>query len=568
MSEVGPSSEPAGSLASRVGRLLVAALAGTATLLAVLLVYSVSSQRAFQVDEVEHVHAAFHVAAGRVLYRDVFECHTPGLYLLLSIFVDVDDPAASFFRARMVMLAMLLATVALAARLAWHLRGPQAAWLVATALLVNSTFVERGMEIRPDGPLALAVIGALALSTTQWQRKTVYRLQGLLLGIAFVFTQKAAIASFGFGLVWLVAAVRERNWRLVVLPCLAWAVPIGVVTAVFAALGALGPFLERNLFTTLGATTRTRTNTLGFEPNPFLLLEGARNPAFYVLALAGLAVSTALCFTKKPLRGKLAPLVVVGWVSLGGLWINPYPFPYFHVPILPVLAPLAAALLPERWCLPQGSAARRWAVALLLVPCLGWWSVPRLASKARMRADFQLEHLRRVQAITTDEDTVFDLVGLYFRRDAYPIWVMTGPMMARYASGEYPPLIETLRRTRPPITTLNYRTNALPDADHEFMEQHYVHSWGNLFVMGFQLGGMRAGEERTVDVLSTRTYRWSGEEGAIEVDGRPFSQAELSEGPHRVRATRDLDEGALRIPTPWDGQPPEPPRIDLYVNFD
>lgn len=568
MSEAAQTTSPEVALAPRVGRLLVAALAATATLLAALLVYSVSSQRAFQVDEVEHIHAAFHVAAGRVLYRDVFECHTPGLYLLLAPVIDADDPVASFFRARMVMLVLLLATIAFAARVAWHLRGAQAAWLVATALLVHSTFVERGMEVRPDGPLALAVTGALALATTRLQPVRIYVLQGLVMGLAFMFTQKSAIATVGFGLVWLGAAVKERNWRLVVWPCLAWAVPIVLVTAVFAALGALGPFLERNLLTPLGDTTRTRTNTLGFSPAPFLQQEGLRNPAFYAAALAGLAFATSACFTRPAQRGRLVPLVVVGWVSLVGLWINPYPFPYFHVPILAVLAPAAAALLPERWALPGEHALRRWAVALLVLPCLGWWSVPRISAKARMRADFQLEHLRRVQAITTDDETSFDLVGLYFRRDAYPIWVMTGPMLVRYAAGEYPPLIETLRRARPPVTTINYRTMTLPEPEREFLEQHYAHSWGNLFVLGFQLRGMGAGEERTIDVLAARTYRWSGAEGAIEVDGRPFVQGELTEGPHQVRAIQAIEQGALRIPTPWEHEAAEPPRFDLYVNFD
>lgn len=568
MSEPAPTRAPEAALGPRVGRLLVAGLAGTAALLAALLAYSVSSQRAFQVDEVEHIHAAFHVAAGRVLFRDVFECHTPGLYFLLAPVIELDDPVASFFRARMVMMVLLFMTVALAARVAWHLRGPPAAWLVAMALLVHSTFVERGMEVRPDGPLALAVAGAMALATTRLQPVRIFVLQGFVMGAAFMFTQKSAIATVGFGLVWLGAAVKERNWRLVVWPCLAWAVPLVMVTAVFAALGALEPFLERNLFTPFGDTARTRTNTLGFSPAPFLAQEGVRNPAFYAAALAGLAFATAACFTRPAQRGRLAPVVVVGWVSLGGLWVNPYPFPYFHVPILAALAPAAVSLLPERWPQPGGPVLRRWAVVLLVLPGLAWWSVPRIASKARMRADFQMEHLRRVQAVTKDDDTSFDLVGLYFRRDAYPIWVMTGPMLARYAAGEYPPLIETLRRTPPPVTTLNYRTMTLPEADREFLEQHYTHSWGNLFVLGFHLRGMSAGEERTVQVLSARTYRWEGAEGAIEVDGRPFMQGELTEGPHQVRATRAIEEGALRIPTPWDREPAEPPRFDLYVNFD
>lgn len=548
--------------------LLLVAAAATATLLSALLVVTISNNRAFQVDEVEHIHAAYQVAVGKVLYRDVYEAHTPGLYLTVAPFIDVDDPVVSYGRARVLMLLMLLATIALAARLAAKLRGPQAAWLVATGLLVHSTFVERGMEVRPDGALALAVLGSLALTTTTLRVSTVHLLQGVIMGAAFVFTQKAAIATFGFGLVWLGTAVRQRDWRLVVWPCLAWAVPIFLVAGAFAAVGALEPFIERNLANPVRVASRSRGLTMHFSPMPFLQLEGARNPVFYCVAVAGLAGATALAITRPAARRSVATILVVGWVSFVGLWINPYPFPYFHVPIIAVLAVVASTLLPETWLVGSAGSIRRWAVAVVTIVALGWWSVPRLADRTRLRADIQFEHLRRTQAVTGPDDTVLDLVGLYFRQDAYPVWVMTGVMLARYGAGEYPPMIETLRQSRPSVVGLNYRMLALPDDERRFISEHYAHGWGNLYVLGCKLDGLTHGEERTIELLSERLYRWTGEPGAVEVDGAPFSLGVLAAGTHRVRAVRAVAEGSLRIKTPWDDEPPFPPRGDLYVNFE
>jgi hypothetical protein len=210
----------------------------------------------------------------------------------------------------------------------------------------------------------------------------------------------------------------------------------------------------------------------------------------------------------------------------------------------------------------------RWAASLLALVALGWWSVPRLADRARQRAELQFEHLRRTQAVTAPGDTVLDLVGLYFRQDAYPIWVMTGVLLARYGGGEYPPMSETLRQSRPIVVGLNYRMLALPDEERRFISEHYTHGWGNLYVLGCKLDGLVEGEERTIELLSERLYRWTGEPGAVEVDGAPFSSGVLMAGSHRVRAVRAVSAGSLRIQTPWDHEPPFPPRSDLYVNFE
>lgn len=553
-------------LGGRLARLALTALLLASLLGAVLLATAVSRGRSLQVDEVEHIHAAYHLAAGRLIYRDFYQGHPPGLYVLLAPLIDLDEPIASVRRARAVTLCLLFGTVGLAGLCAGRRRGPLVGAAVAGVLLLHTTFVERGMEVRPDVAIACGVVGALCLGLLPHRPPlTRFVAQGLVLGAAFLFSPKAAIATAGFGLGWLLVAVRERQPRLVLLPCLAWAAPLLCALAAFAALDGLAPFVERTLAFPFRIAARTEPAVPGFAAWPFLWQEGRRNVAFVLLALTGLGVATYRWVRREPEALALEQPLLVAWASCAGLLINPFPFPYFHVSIVPPLALLAALTLP--WPSPRGRGARQLALTVALVVAAAVTSAPRLLEKAAPSMSYQLEHLRRVQEWTEPDDAVFDLTGLYFRRDAYPIWFMTGVMLQRYRAGLYPPLIPALRANQPAIVMLNYRTAALPAHDRAFLNEHFVHAWGNLLVHGFDLAGLAAGETRTIEALGTRRFRWTGAPGAIEVDGEPFVEGSLAAGPHRVRARADIGAGRLLLgSTPAALNAISPRR--LYVNFD
>ncbi|MGK7885772.1 MAG: hypothetical protein AB4057_14240 [Crocosphaera sp.] len=56
--------------------------------------------RKFDIDEFEHLHAAWYVHKGFILYKDFFEHHTPGLYFFLApffIFFDVETNSDQAF---------------------------------------------------------------------------------------------------------------------------------------------------------------------------------------------------------------------------------------------------------------------------------------------------------------------------------------------------------------------------------------------------------------------------------------------------------------------------------------
>ncbi|MGH2900733.1 MAG: hypothetical protein ACRDMZ_18805, partial [Solirubrobacteraceae bacterium] len=240
---------PAVRDAARAGLLGV----GLAAFLAAsTLVVLVSWNRSFQVDEVEHIHSAYNLADGRRIYADFWEGHNPLLYTVLRPLVDAEQPGATYRHARALMLVLFAGSLALAAFAATRLAGtPVAGALCAGLLLLHTTFVERGIEVRPDPALAFCVLGALAAG--QLRRPLLQRnlLQALCLAAAFLFTQKAVFHCTAFGCFWLWQAVRERRVGLVLWPVALWTLPVAGMALWLLQQGALSAYLQYNVWNQL-----------------------------------------------------------------------------------------------------------------------------------------------------------------------------------------------------------------------------------------------------------------------------------------------------------------------------
>ena len=149
-----PSRLPAGALSIAVAAALLLALA---------LAGAVAWNRDLQVDEIEHTYAAYSVHQGLKLYVDVWQAHPPLLYWMLAPLIEGSEPLATYRRERLLTFSIYLLGVALAGYCAARLAGGWAGVLAAGLGLLHTTWVERGMEIRPDGALGVAAVAALAL---------------------------------------------------------------------------------------------------------------------------------------------------------------------------------------------------------------------------------------------------------------------------------------------------------------------------------------------------------------------------------------------------------------------
>jgi len=511
--------------------------------------------RSYQIDEVEHIHAAYNMRDGRVIYRDFWQGHPPLLYALLVPMIDVDDPVSSYHRARVATGLFLFTTIGLVAACGWRLAGRAGALGGSVLALFHTTLIERGMEVRPDGPLGLCTILALYLELRGGNAVRRYCAEAAVLGTAFLLTQKAIFPAVAFGGLWLYDAWQQRKVRLVIAPALAWFAPLAVALLIMLPFGCAREFVQQNIvdafFAGAGAEYRGR-----FSPMPGIIHESLRNVVFVLLALGGIVWSAL------QRRRELMFLAALAVTTIIALWLNPFPWPYIHAAALPVLAVVSAvavAALDERIGMKMTMVALAAGLAMST-------SVPRLLQKTASTTGPQFATLNEVQRVTECCDTVFDLAGLYFRPDAYPsAYAMSGELLRWYGQGGFPRMVPELRRNACSAVILNYRTRALAGDERKFISTHYAHYWGNLFLAGLELTGVAEGTSVPFEVLKMRDFRYEGG-GAISVDGKPFREGMLTEGTHVVRVDRAAPSRIImstRSPAP----PPAPP-AELYVNFD
>jgi hypothetical protein len=557
---------PAPLLAARwISRGLVALLLGAGIALTIL----VSINREFQVDEVEHIHTAYNMRDGRVIYRDFVQVHPPLLYALLYPLVDPVDPVGSFRLGRVYSTALLLATLALVAWSAGRLAGPGAGVFAGGLALLETTLVERGIEVRADGALAFLIMLALASEVGDWWRDEARRfaMQGLLLGAGLMLTLKAIFAVALFGVLWLATAVRRRRLALVLAPAAGVAVPLLVALAVTALAGAAHEFVEQSLLDAGSAGLGSELRST-FSPAGPLLREGSRNLAFFACVLLGTLFEVRRIRARLPEAPGRRFLLGLSWGLFASLWANPFPWPYVQVSMLPPFAVLAAVGLVSR----AESAAATWRAtwSRWLVPAVlllaGVSALPRLASRSLPAMAAQLDTLVEVQRVTDPDDRLFDLVGLYFRPDAYPVFSMSGDLFRWYSFGRFPPIPETLRANQAVGVILNYRVGWLRPHERQFVGERFVHYSGNLFLLGRDLARLPPGIEVEHEVLKERVFRFEGR-GALRVDGRAFSEGLLARGSHSLRVDRLEGPGRLILATPPPIPPARPP-VDLFVHFD
>lgn len=560
---------------SRPLRLLALAAVVSCLAAGLAILWTLSWNRSFQVDEVEHVHAAYNVRTGKLLYEDFHQAHNPLLYVALLPFVDPDEPVASFRRARGFTTALLVLNVALCAYCAWRLTHIPGALLAGGLALWQSTLLERGMEVRTDGPTSLCVTAALAVELTPLPRLRKYGLEALLLAFAFLLTNKAAFACFAFGCLWLAAAVRERRPALVAVPMTVWCLPLAAAAAVMAALGNFEEFFRVNVLEATGHVVGRVPRSESYDNLAIasLVVEGRRNVAFFVLAAAGFLVSLARLRGSSDDRGSgLGFVLFLAGVLFLSLLLNPFPFPYLQVTALPafvVLAAVAGSWLVERLRF-EPAGAGGLAVVLVLVAAAAATSGPHLIGRmVAPELERQFATLRELERVTGPDDAVFDMTGLYFRPDGARFYMMTGQTLVRYQRGEaggMPRIPGELRERQVVAIVMNYRIQWLEGEERTFLRSHYAHYDGNVFLQGRYLGDLAPGDGVELEVLKDKEFRFDGD-GAILVDGREFRQGFLPRGRHRI--TRTAGHGPARLimatppPIPW---PPRPPQ-QLFESF-
>lgn len=433
-----------------------------------------------------------------------------------------------------------------------------------------------GFEIRHDNPLltGLLLMWCVARVSPGGVKSFVF-LGALTLALqvlafkAFVYTLPISL----LGLVVFHEPHRGPRWKLLV----AW-----VVGALFAFAGIRLFFGATGLWQNFlqgFSTTSAASVDVGYRFAPTWTLGRllTQTPLLLALSLAALISSAAEVARRRRLVFDLAgnlPEILLVLIAFAALLINPNPFPYNLLHLVPyayILVARYAFDLSKRITWPNAAIAPV-AGALIFTHLVPFWvATRRHIDWPNWRQELLIRH---AEDLTGPKDPVYDATGMVITRPIVdPRAFIYRANIKALVNGPGPHVRDMLAANPPAVYIPSYRTDALSEEDHEFVRQRYVSMADDFWVLGKVLatgGGIfeviHAGRYRISslagsDLLGTfpndvRAVIIPEEKGqlAISVDGHTLNGQviELSVGTHRIET--DLGEQAAVV---WVG-----PRLD------
>jgi hypothetical protein len=394
-------------------------------------------KHAFDPDEFQHLHSAFCIAQGLVPYRDYFDHHTPWLHLLLapalrlvSVEQDPERAVAAIFAARALMWALSGAIVWLTYRLGLLWRGATTGLLAAALLTLIGLFPDKTLEIRPDVPACVVLLACWVLALDG--RRPL--LAGACGGAALMFTPKAIFALPG-----ALLPVAATGFGAATVFLLGALLPVLVTLLGFAAVGAAHHFVASSLLANVAWRTR-------FSPVPVLASLAHDNTAIIVLAGLGAALCVGRLVASRCRRDAFVAIETLA-LLVGG-FVIPIPYAQYFVPLLPLIALLAADALEsllER--IPEARRGGTLALALVLLALSPLSVAAAILRPDNARVADKLRKLRYAMNASRPGDAFLDgFSGLgAFRPHAFRFFFLHDEMRAQLSAADVAQLVNGLR---------------------------------------------------------------------------------------------------------------------------
>jgi hypothetical protein len=178
--------------------------------------------REFDHDEFQHIHIAWCLKNGMILYKDCFDHHAPLYSIINSIIwktIHLPDSFSTLFTFRLINLFFIWGILIVTFQIAKKIFDAPTAWISSTLLLTSYTFLRKAMEIRPDAQMTfLWLFGLLFLINYFSQKKNKYV---LITSICFIcasfFHFKSLIPICIFTIGFFISTYPPRNKKLFVL---------------------------------------------------------------------------------------------------------------------------------------------------------------------------------------------------------------------------------------------------------------------------------------------------------------------------------------------------------------
>lgn len=481
-------------------------------------------------DELESIHQGWLRFAGFRQFLDFNSNHPPLFFSLLGTLNHfTDDPVRVLLLGRLVTLASSIAQLFLIHRIAREAYGARAGRWAAIVYALSATFIEWSVEMRTDALVVPLWLGAFLLAIREDAARARSRLfaVGLLMGLAFWTNQKVVYHGAPLAIFVLLGGPRRAwGWRDLWLPAFGFLLPAAWVLGAAALEGSLDAMIAHNF---VGAAGLTASDPYASWRPVTMRHTLARDTGFVLLG--ALSLAWALGWWRASTRTQRLITASALWIA-ASFFFTPGPFHYYLLSVFPMIAVTAGGFLDAQRLAPDASGARRAIVAALVV----LYAVPpvvRLAKFAPPTNGFQKEVIGLAARITDPGTPVFDGVGALVQRpDAYGFhWILWADELRRYAQGDLPPLVATLRAGGARLVLQTYRIERLPKSDLAALFHQFPRLWGPLRVAGYDSGDARVGPEaHSFELWYDGMYDVVPE--GTEIDGAP------AVGPVRLRAGR------------------------------
>jgi len=547
-------------------------------------------------DELVDTQIAHQLSEGSDLYKDYKWIRTP--LLNYSIVWTVGTGGNSFETAISARKLMWIATVVICVLtyvIARQVHHKTIALLAVILLCSFTTFLDRSIRVRADVLSTLLSLPSLWIVVCPTFPPAFMLFAGFFLGLAVLATQKAIyfVLAFGVALIGrefsLYGFSRQSLTSLtqkILLSSSGFLVPIVLFVIWLHQTNQLVPFIDNGFFH--AAKAGLANQTYKESTKIFLKLTLLRNLALWYLGLLGVVIHFKLGITnrkKNPIEpGKMNEYS--SYIALS-LWMmtllilivqHNVKFPYVFINLAPGIAicaslPLYHILLflvkKQKGLLYY----RNLILAMVISLCIFIPSAYRHFTNLRNDplTAVQQAIMNRVDSITQENDAVFDGIGIAVTRKKATPYSITARWFNERRSGNDYNIVNKLKETMPKAMIWNYRIEGLTKEEKEFVLDHFISDWANVFVVGKNIRHEGPGRtEEKVNLLSSAEYAVSAEyRQKIRIDGHiPDSVTFLSAGDHEVIVDgQNQDIRLIYLPAAKEPLAPEKP-FSLFPSYE
>ena len=405
-------------LESHYRRVLLVLLGGIG-----IVAFFVCYNKFFHLDEIEHIHSAWYIKKGYIPYRDFFEHHNPLFWFsLLPVLYLGGDSVNTILLARLFMGCVMLGSVYCAYLIAAAVSKSKETGLLAAVLLFSTTlFIEKAIEIRPDGLQVLfGMISLYCLIRFIQSRDTTYIFYtGLSVALSFLFLQKAVFLVIAYAVIGAYGFFkREISVKSALCFSGGLLLPLLLFWAYLHMTGSWQDYLLTNWqlnWHHLGARAITA--------KPFKAITAALSSN---LLLVFAAIAVVYILLKQKFNREMKIIVFIALVQVCSVAIYKTTFKHYY------LFPIALCSVPGAYILTNMFAAgnlisthRAALVAMIML-----WALPFLLIDSFNSNRFQLGKMKYVLTVTKDTDIVYDGANNFnlFRHDLHYFWFQVGQL--------------------------------------------------------------------------------------------------------------------------------------------